>query len=74
VRCLCPRLLFAQVIACVDAELKKRGKPVLTPGERSQFLSYVEAHCERKSDADDAVFDTPSSVYAPAQKKRIVGE
>ncbi len=63
-----------QVLACVDAELKKRGQPIVSPAERALFVNYVEANCERKSENDEGVFDTPSSVYHPATKKRIVDE
>lgn len=68
------RKLLTQVLACVDAELKKRGQPIVSPTERALFVNYVEANCERKSENDEGVFDTPSSVYHPATKKRIVDE
>ena len=62
--------LGSTVLTYVDGELKKRGQPVLTTAERAQYMVFVDTHCPVTTSAE--TFETPSSVYKPAEKKRFV--
>jgi hypothetical protein len=64
--------LGTTVLTYVDAELKKRGQAMLTPAERAMYLHYVETQCSASTSAETSIFETPSSVYKPAEKKRFV--
>ena len=64
--------LGSTVLTYVDGELKKRGQPALTRDERAQYMVFVETQCPVTTSA--GTFETPSSAYKPAEKKRFVGD
>ncbi len=65
--------LAHSVIDAVARELVRLRMAPLTDAERQCYLSFVETRCDPASSTFDSL-STPSGVYQPAVKMRIVGE
>ena len=65
--------LAHSVLDVVDEHLRRRGMGALADGERQAYLAFVEARCDPAASTFDSL-STPSAVYQPASKLRIVGE
>ena len=65
--------LAHSVIDVVADDLLRRRMDALTDSERQCYLSFVETRCDPASSTFDSL-STPSVVYQPATKMRIVGE
>jgi hypothetical protein len=65
--------LASSVLAATADSLIRRGMHPLTDAERQSFMSFIESRCTTETAAFDSL-SSPSVVYQPASKLRIVGD